>query len=170
MPLAAHDDAAGREVGALDVLHQLRPGRLRGRRSAATMPLTTSRRLCGGMFVAMPTAMPLAAVDQQVREAAGQHVGLLLRSRQSSESQSTVSLSMSVSISQADLGHAGLGVTVRQPGGRRPRSRSCPGRRRADSAGVKSCARRTMRVVHRGVAVRVVRAQHRRRRYRADLR
>ena len=36
----------------------------------------TSRRLCGGIWVAMPTAMPERAVDEQVREAARQHVGL----------------------------------------------------------------------------------------------
>ena len=38
----------------------------------------TSPRLCGGMLVAMPTAMPLRAVDQQVREAGRQDLGLVL--------------------------------------------------------------------------------------------
>ena len=38
----------------------------------------TSPRLCGGMLVAMPTAMPLRAIDQQVREAGRQDLGLLL--------------------------------------------------------------------------------------------
>ena len=35
-----------------------------------------SVRLCGGMLVAMPTAMPARAVDQQVGNARGQDFGL----------------------------------------------------------------------------------------------
>ena len=58
----AHDQAAGREVGSLDPLHQrveelLSPTRRSCSRYQAT-PAATSRRLCGGILVAMPTAIP----------------------------------------------------------------------------------------------------------------
>ena len=59
---AAHDQRAGREVRALDARHQRLEqllarglGVLAGTTAA---PAATSRRLCGGMLVAMPTAMP----------------------------------------------------------------------------------------------------------------
>ena len=71
--LAAEDDPAGREVRALDVRHQPVDRRSPGRRCRRSSRAITSRRLCGGMFVAMPTAMPGGAVDEQVREARRQH-------------------------------------------------------------------------------------------------
>ncbi len=43
---------------------------------SAMQALTTSVRLCGGMLVAMPTAMPRAAVDDEVRDARGEDGGL----------------------------------------------------------------------------------------------
>ena len=76
---AADDDRAGREVGALDVLHQVLDVRRRGCRSASTIASIVSPRWCGGMFVAMPTAMPGGAVDEQVREARRQDERLALR-------------------------------------------------------------------------------------------
>ena len=36
-------------------------------------PSTTSRRLCGGTLVAMPTAMPADAVDQEIRKRRGKN-------------------------------------------------------------------------------------------------
>ena len=54
----AHDYAAGGEVGALDKLHQLLGrgiGMVEHVYATASM---ASPRLCGGMLVAMPTAMP----------------------------------------------------------------------------------------------------------------
>ena len=54
---ASHNHTAGGEIGSLDVLHQARQINFRVI-NQAIMPLTTSRRLCGGMLVAMPTAMP----------------------------------------------------------------------------------------------------------------
>ncbi len=50
-----------------------------GLRSSARQPSTTSFRLCGGMLVAMPTAMPETAVDQQVRQFRRQQQRLVLR-------------------------------------------------------------------------------------------
>ncbi len=42
---------------------------------SATHAETTSRRLCGGMFVAMPTAMPLDPLTSRFGTAAGSTVG-----------------------------------------------------------------------------------------------
>ena len=56
-PLPAADDAAGREVRAGDVLEQLqqRDVRVVDQRDESGADF---RRLCGGISVAMPTAMP----------------------------------------------------------------------------------------------------------------
>ena len=56
--LAVEELAAGREVGAVDVLDQLLDVEL-GLVDSAISAAMTSPRLCGGMFVAMPTAMPV---------------------------------------------------------------------------------------------------------------
>ena len=69
---AAHDDAAGREVGPRQVLHQVLDGGV-GVVDQATTASMVSPRLCGGTLVAMPTAMPAGAVDEQVGEARRQH-------------------------------------------------------------------------------------------------
>jgi hypothetical protein len=53
----AVDDAGGGEVGRRHDLHQLVDRRL-GHFSRCRQASTTSLRLCGGMLVAMPTAMP----------------------------------------------------------------------------------------------------------------
>ena len=54
----AHDRAAAREVRALDVLHQTRRCRSPDPRCRRWTAPITSPRLCGGMFVAIPTAIP----------------------------------------------------------------------------------------------------------------
>ena len=41
----------------------------------ATMPLTTSPRLCGGMFVAIPTAIPAEPFTSRFGKRAGSTVG-----------------------------------------------------------------------------------------------
>ena len=46
----------------------------------AQMPSTTSPRLCGGMFVAMPTAMPVPPLTSKLGNAAGKTVGSVMRS------------------------------------------------------------------------------------------
>ena len=77
-PLAAHDPAA-REVGALDVLHQARQVDLR----VVDVGLTaadTSRRLCGGMLVAIPTAIPEAPLTSRFGNRAGRISGSLVDS------------------------------------------------------------------------------------------
>ena len=78
-PVAADDDRAGREVGALEVLRQVVDVRSSGSSISATTASIASPRWCGGMFVAMPTAMPGRAVDEQVREPRRQHERLLAR-------------------------------------------------------------------------------------------
>ncbi|MND00316.1 hypothetical protein D3C83_188780 [compost metagenome] len=61
---------------------------------------TTSRILCGGMFVAMPTAMPDEPFTTRFGTADGNTVGSSNRSSKFG-AKSTVFLSMSVSISTA---------------------------------------------------------------------
>jgi hypothetical protein len=46
----------------------------------AQMPSMTSPRLCGGMFVAMPTAMPVPPLTSKFGNAAGKTVGSVMRS------------------------------------------------------------------------------------------
>jgi len=66
----------------------------------AVIAAATSRRLCGGMLVAIPTAMPAEPFTRRLGSADGRTVG---SSRRSSKfgAKSTVFLSMSVSISTA---------------------------------------------------------------------
>ena len=66
------------------------------------MPLTISRRLWGGMFVAMPTAIPWLPLTSRFGKRLGRTWGSFLVSSKLG-SQSMVSFSMSVSISQAIL-------------------------------------------------------------------
>ena len=56
--LDAVDDARRREVGPRHELDQVRDREPSGSSSTARHASMTSPRLCGGMFVAMPTAMP----------------------------------------------------------------------------------------------------------------
>ena len=62
----------------------------------------TSRRLWGGMFVAMPTAMPEEPFTSRLGKRAGRTLGSLRLSSKLGD-QSTVSFSMSASISPAIL-------------------------------------------------------------------
>ena len=62
----------------------------------------TSRRLCGGMFVAMPTAMPAEPLTSRFGKREGSTRGSFLDSSKFG-SQSTVSFSMSRSISFESL-------------------------------------------------------------------
>ena len=69
-----------------------------GSSSTQTQASITSRRLCGGMFVAMPTAMPLEPLTSRFGKREGSTRGSFRLSSKFG-SQSTVSLSMSRSIS-----------------------------------------------------------------------
>ena len=104
-----------------------------GSSMSAIVASTISPRWCGGMLVAMPTAMPGRAVDEQVRQLGRQHRRLLLRAV--------------VVVDEVDrfLVDVGQHLGRRSPSGgprcsasrrrcRRRPSRSCPGRRRAGSA------------------------------------
>ena len=64
----------------------------------AIKPFTTSVRLCGGIFVAIPTAIPSEPFTSNVGTADGRTVGSFNVSSKFSP-QSTVSLSRSFSIS-----------------------------------------------------------------------
>ena len=65
-----------------------------------TRPSTTSPRLCGGMLVAIPTAMPEVPFTSRLGKRDGITVGSL-RLPSKLSTNSTVSLSMSASISSA---------------------------------------------------------------------
>ena len=76
--LAADDERAVGEVGALDPLDQRVLELLlvaSGCSSAQIAPSETSRRLCGGMLVAMPTAMPAEPLTSRLGKRAGRMVG-----------------------------------------------------------------------------------------------
>ena len=75
----AEDEAAGGEVGTLDVLEdevEVGAGFVLGLcRAARWQALMTSVRLCGGMLVAMPTAMPELPLTMRLGMRAGRTVG-----------------------------------------------------------------------------------------------
>ena len=79
----AEDLRAGREVRALDALHQrleqLLAVGLGVARGPTARPAATSRRLCGGMFVAMPTAMPTEPLTSRFGNRAGRIAGSCVR-------------------------------------------------------------------------------------------
>ena len=81
---------------------------------SASVASMISPGLCGGMLVAMPTAMPLAPLISRLGKLGRQNQRLFLRSRRSSAEKSTVSLSMSSSSSTADAGQPHLGVAHRR--------------------------------------------------------
>ena len=76
-PLAAHDERAGGEVGALDERHEVVGGGVGVGRAGGMTASMTSPRLWGGMLVAMPTAMPWLPLTSRFGKRAGQHDRLL---------------------------------------------------------------------------------------------
>ena len=152
------DEARGREVGAGDEADQVVDGRRRGCGSGAIVASMISPRLCGGMFVAMPTAMPPEPLTRRFGTRAGRTVGSC-GGRRSSATKSTHSLSMSVRSSTRDAREARLGVPV----GRR---RIAVDRAEVALAVDERVAHREVlreadhRVVDGCVAVRVVLAEH----------
>ena len=120
--------------------------------------LATSRRLCGGMLVAMPTAMPLDPLISRLGTFDGQDRRLL---------QPVVEVGLEVDgvlvdvlqHRDRDVGEPGLGVPVR-------RRRIAVDRAEVALAVDQRIAQREVlhhahqRVVHRAVAVRVVLAEH----------
>jgi len=58
------------EVRAFHIAHEIAAGE-RGIVDKATVAAIVSPRLCGGMFVAIPTAMPELPLTSRFREAAG---------------------------------------------------------------------------------------------------
>ncbi len=92
-----------------------------------------SPRWWGGMFVAIPTAMPGAAVDEQVRELGRQDRRLLLRAVVVVDEVDGLLVDVGEHLA-GDRGQPRLRVAHRGRARRRRPSRSCPGRRRAGSA------------------------------------
>ena len=76
MPCAAEDDAAGRKIRARHNFHQSSSPSA-GSSISAMQASMTSPRLCGGMLVAMPTAMPPAPLTSRFGNRAGRTTALL---------------------------------------------------------------------------------------------
>ena len=131
-PLAAEDDAAGREVGALDVLHQPSTSIVRVVDVGDDARRSTSRRLCGGMFVAMPTAMPDEPLTSRFGKRAGRTSGSCRGRRSWARSRRCPRRGRAASRWPCATGAPRCSAWP--PAGRRRSSRSCPGRRRAGSA------------------------------------
>ena len=107
---AAHDDAAGGEVGALDVLHQAGQVDVRivdqGHRALDHLGQVMGRDVGGHAH-----GDAGGAVDQQVGEPAGQHGGLLLGLVEVQAEVHGVLLDVGEQV-HGHLAHAGLGVSV----------------------------------------------------------
>src|SRR3990172_5728204 len=114
---------------------------------------TTSRMLCGGMLVAMPTAMPADPFTIRLGTPDGRTVGSSSRSSKLG-ANATVFLSMSASISTATRVRRASVYRYAAPGAEVP----LPVHQRIAQREVLHHAHQ--RVVHRLVAVRVVLAQH----------
>ena len=107
---AAHDDAAGGEIGALDILHQAGQVDVRvvDQRDDAVddFPQVVGRDIGGHAH-----RDALAAVDQQVGEAAGQHAGFLFGLVKVQRPVDGLLVDVGQHVA-GDLAHAGLGITV----------------------------------------------------------
>ena len=107
---ATHDDAAGGEVGAFDVFHQ--PGQVnfgvvhQGDHTVDDLAQVVRRNVGGHA-----DSDALAAVDQQVGEAAGQDVGFLFGFVKVGVPVDGVLFDVGQHFA-GHLGHAGLGITV----------------------------------------------------------
>ena len=73
--LPSENEAAGGEIGTLHELHDLAPARRVGCWIKWMVALMTSVRLCGGKFVAMPTAMPLLPLTSRFGTRVGRTSG-----------------------------------------------------------------------------------------------
>ena len=155
---AAHDDAGGGEVGALDILHQAGQVDV-GVVDVCDAPVDHFAQVVGRDVGGHAHRDALAAVDQQVGEAAGQHLGLLF---------GVVVVGVPVDGVLVDVGehlhghpaHAGLGVTVGGRGVAVHRAEVALAVHQGIAHG-KILGQADHGVVDRRVAVGVVRAQHR---------
>ena len=155
---AAHDDAGGGEVGALDILHQAGQVDV-GVFDVCDAPVDHFAQVVGRDVGGHAHRNALAAVDQQVGEAAGQHLGLLF---------GVVVVGVPVDGVLVDVGehlhghpaHAGLGVTVGGRGVAVHRAEVALAVHQGIAHG-KILGQADHGVVDRRVAVGVVRAQHR---------
>ena len=93
-----------------------------------------SVRLCGGILVAMPTAMPDEPLISRFGHARRQHFRLLLAIVVIGPEIDGLFVDV-LEQRGGDAGEPRLGVPRRPPADRHRPSRSCPGRRPADSAG-----------------------------------
>ena len=111
---------------------------------------STSPRLCGGMFVAMPTAMPPAPFTSRFGKRARQHDRLLLVPVEVGPEVDRLGLDVAQQLHR-DRREPGLGVPHTRPPDRRRPNRSCRGRRPADSAATSPgpCAPTRRRPPHR---------------------
>ena len=105
----------------------------RVRRATSTSASTSSRRLCGGTFVAMPTAMPAEPLTSRFGKRVGSTDGSLVRAVEVRHEVDRLAVDVAQHL-LGDRARAGSRCSGRRPADRRRSSRSCPGRRSADSA------------------------------------
>ena len=125
----------------------------------AMQPSITSPRLCGGMLVAMPTAMPPAPLTSRFGKRAGRTDGSCLR---------LVVVGLEVDRVLVDVveerhrraWRGGTRCSASPPADRRRRSRNCPARRSSGRRMREILRHAHQGVVDRLVAVRVVLAHH----------
>ena len=111
---AAEDDAAGREIRARARSPSARRWSSAGIVDQRQQASITSPRLCGGMLVAMPTAMPPAPLTSRFGKRAGRTVGSRSRCRRSSAGSRRCPCRCRRAAPSATLGQARLGVAHRR--------------------------------------------------------
>ncbi len=109
----------------------------------ATSASITSPRLCGGMLVAMPTAMPDGAVHQQVGKAGREGLRLLQRIVEVGDEVDGVLVDVAQHL-HGEPAKGGPPCSAWPPAGRRRCCRSCRGRPPAGSGRRSPGAMRTM--------------------------
>ncbi len=125
---------------------------------SCTIASTISPSRCGGMFVAIPTAIPAEPLTSRFGKRDGSTAGSLAR-LVVVRARSRRCRRRCRAASRSPSARAAPRCSASRPAGRRRSSRSCPGRRRAGSAG-EGLRHPDERVVDRRVAVRVVLAHH----------
>ena len=104
-----------------------------GCRTTSVSAAISSRRLCGGTLVAMPTAMPELAVGQQVREARRQHERLEHGAVEVRAEVDRLAVDVAEHLLR-ERASVALRCSGRRRRNRRRSSRSCPGRPPAGNA------------------------------------
>ena len=154
---AAHDDAAGGEIGPFDVLHQARQVDLRVI-DEGDHTVDDLAQVMGRNIGSHANRDALTAVDQQVRKAAGQDVGFLFSLIKVGVPIDGILVNIRQHLA-GHFGHAGLSITVSS------RGVAVHGTKVALAVNQRITQAEILcqthhRVIHTGVAVGVVSTQH----------